>query len=91
MPEAAGIARAKVKDICDGQAEDFDALIVSGGFGAAKNLSDFAVNGSAMAVHDSASGLFKLCPVEEAKLDMENKFADHACLCVGWLCRRCLS
>ena len=30
--------------------EDFDALIVPGGFGAAKNLSDFAINGAAMTV-----------------------------------------
>jgi enhancing lycopene biosynthesis protein 2 len=36
-----------VKDIRDANVEDFDALIVPGGFGAAKNLSNFAVEGAA--------------------------------------------
>ena len=48
--EAARIARGEVKDVADARVEDFDALLVPGGFGAAKNLCDFAVKGSAMAV-----------------------------------------
>ena len=39
------IARGNVKDIKDVSVADFDALILPGGFGAAKNLCDFAVNG----------------------------------------------
>ncbi|MDB6062405.1 MAG: putative enhancing lycopene biosynthesis protein 2 [Verrucomicrobiaceae bacterium] len=48
--EAARIARGNVQDLAQARAEDFDALIVPGGFGAAKNLSDFAVKGSALTV-----------------------------------------
>jgi enhancing lycopene biosynthesis protein 2 len=50
LVEAARIARGNIQDIREARAEDFDALLVPGGFGAAKNLSDFAVNGSAMVV-----------------------------------------
>lgn len=50
MVEAARIARGKIQDLATARAEDFDALIVPGGFGAAKNLCDFAVKGSAMTV-----------------------------------------
>jgi enhancing lycopene biosynthesis protein 2 len=48
--EAARIARGKVLDLAQADAADFDALLVPGGFGAAKNLCDFAVAGSAMQV-----------------------------------------
>jgi enhancing lycopene biosynthesis protein 2 len=48
--EAARIARGEVRDLAQASAADFDALLVPGGFGAAKNLCDFAVNGSAMQV-----------------------------------------
>lgn len=50
MVEAARIARGKIQDLATARAEDFDALIVPGGFGAAKNLCDFAVKGTAMTV-----------------------------------------
>lgn len=50
MIEAARIARGNVQDVADAKVEDYDALIVPGGFGAAKNLSDFAVKGSEMSV-----------------------------------------
>jgi enhancing lycopene biosynthesis protein 2 len=46
LVESARIARGKVRDVRELKAEDFDALIVPGGFGAAKNLSDFAIRGS---------------------------------------------
>tara|TARA_R110001592_G_scaffold1874_50_gene11729 strand:+ start:2534 stop:3211 length:678 start_codon:yes stop_codon:yes gene_type:complete len=52
LVEAARLARGEVKDLADAQAADFDAVIVPGGFGAAKNLSDFAVNGAAMSVQE---------------------------------------
>jgi len=48
--EAARIARGKVLDLAAANAADFDALLVPGGFGAAKNLCDFAVAGSNMKV-----------------------------------------
>jgi enhancing lycopene biosynthesis protein 2 len=50
LVEAARIARGNVLDIKEASTDDFDALIAPGGFGAAKNLSDFAVAGSGMQV-----------------------------------------
>lgn len=50
LVESARLARGEVKDLAQAQAADFDAVIVPGGFGAAKNLSDFAVNGAQMSV-----------------------------------------
>lgn len=46
LVESARIARGKIKDIKDVKAEDLDALLIPGGFGAAKNLSSFAFKGS---------------------------------------------
>jgi enhancing lycopene biosynthesis protein 2 len=45
LVEAARIARGNIQDLATVQAADLDALIVPGGFGAAKNLSKFAVDG----------------------------------------------
>ncbi|MCF7982733.1 MAG: isoprenoid biosynthesis glyoxalase ElbB [Pseudomonadales bacterium] len=49
--EAGRISRGQVKDLIEAKAEDFDALIVPGGFGAAKNLSDFALKGADCSVN----------------------------------------
>ncbi len=46
LVESARIARGNVKDVKYANARDFDALIFPGGFGAAKNLSDFATAGA---------------------------------------------
>ncbi|WP_027896475.1 isoprenoid biosynthesis glyoxalase ElbB [Zestomonas thermotolerans] len=46
LVESARIARGNVKDVREAKVEDFDALIIPGGFGAAKNLSDFALKGA---------------------------------------------
>jgi len=46
LTESARIARGKVLPLSEFRAEDFDALIMPGGFGAAKNLSSFAFEGS---------------------------------------------
>lgn len=51
LVEAARLARGKIKDVKEAKAADFDALIIPGGFGAAKNLCDFAVKGSDMTVN----------------------------------------
>jgi enhancing lycopene biosynthesis protein 2 len=45
LVESARIARGHVKDIATVSAEEFDAVILPGGFGAAKNLSDYASKG----------------------------------------------
>ena len=44
--ESARIARGKINDLDSFSASDFDALILPGGFGAAKNLSSFAFDGA---------------------------------------------
>jgi enhancing lycopene biosynthesis protein 2 len=50
LVEAARVARGKIKPVTEARVEDFDALIVPGGYGSAKNLCNFAVQGSAMQV-----------------------------------------
>jgi len=52
LVEAARIVRGEVKELGLARAEDFDALIVPGGFGAAKNLSDFALKGAGLTVNE---------------------------------------
>ena len=44
--ESARIARGKISPMSAFQADEFDALLIPGGFGAAKNLSDFAFKGA---------------------------------------------
>ncbi len=46
LVEAARIARMKVIDIAEANPSDYAAVIFPGGFGAAKNLSDFAIKGA---------------------------------------------
>tara|TARA_R110002167_G_scaffold140612_3_gene328527 strand:+ start:4147 stop:4803 length:657 start_codon:yes stop_codon:yes gene_type:complete len=46
LVEAARLARGQITDLAQADPEDYDALIIPGGFGAAKNLSDFALAGS---------------------------------------------
>lgn len=46
LVESARIARGEVKVIQALRVDDFDAIILPGGFGAAKNLSDFAFSGA---------------------------------------------
>lgn len=45
LVEAARIARGNIKALSEYKADDFDALIFPGGFGAAKNLCTFAFDG----------------------------------------------
>ena len=46
LAESARIARGNILDLSEFRAQDFDAIVFPGGFGAAMNLSDFAVNGA---------------------------------------------
>jgi enhancing lycopene biosynthesis protein 2 len=57
LVESARIARGNIKDIREASVDDFDALIVPGGFGAAKNLSNFAVEGAACSVQPDVLAL----------------------------------
>ena len=57
LVESARIARGNVKNVAEADVNDFDALIVPGGFGAAKNLSSFAVDGPGCSVHPDVLAL----------------------------------
>jgi len=57
LVESARIARGEIKDIREAKVDDFDALIVPGGFGAAKNLSRFATEGAACSVQPDVLAL----------------------------------
>lgn len=62
LVESARIARGDVTDIAEITADDIDALIIPGGFGAAKNLSDFAFKGKDGSVHPEVKRLLdELC------------------------------
>jgi len=57
LVESARIARGNVKDLREADVEDFDALIVPGGFGTAKNLSNFAIEGAGCTVQPQVLAL----------------------------------
>jgi len=57
LVESARIARGEIQDIADVQPADIDGLIIPGGFGAAKNLSNFAVKGPEAEVHPEVQRL----------------------------------
>jgi enhancing lycopene biosynthesis protein 2 len=70
--EAARITRGEIQPLASARAEELDALIVPGGFGAAKNLSNFAAKGSectvdaelkalAQALHQAGKPLGFMC------------------------------
>lgn len=45
LTEAARIARGEIRNVADVKIDELDALVIPGGFGAAKNLCTFAVDG----------------------------------------------
>jgi len=57
LVESARIARGNIKDIREADVDDFDALIVPGGFGAAKNLSNFVIEGAGCTVQPDVLAL----------------------------------
>ncbi|WP_338921136.1 isoprenoid biosynthesis glyoxalase ElbB [Pseudomonas silesiensis] len=57
LVESARIARGNIKDIREADVEEFDALIVPGGFGSAKNLSNFAIEGAGCTVQPDVLAL----------------------------------
>jgi enhancing lycopene biosynthesis protein 2 len=57
--ESARIARGEIQDIADVVAGDLDALVFPGGFGAAKNLCTFAVDGPACEINDDVQRLVR--------------------------------
>lgn len=73
LVESARIARGEVKSLSELNPEEFDAVILPGGFGAAKNLCDFALKGADSTVHplvlEKCQGFAK-----------SNKPAGYACI-----------
>jgi enhancing lycopene biosynthesis protein 2 len=59
LAESARIARGNIRDIKDVQAVDLDAIVFPGGFGAAKNLCNFAIKGAAASVNPEVLRLLK--------------------------------
>ncbi|EPL8003512.1 isoprenoid biosynthesis glyoxalase ElbB [Klebsiella aerogenes] len=70
--EAARLARGAIQPLASARVDDLDALIVPGGFGAAKNLSNFAAQGSdcvvdrdlqalTLAMHEAGKPLGFMC------------------------------
>ena len=81
LVESARIARGKIRDISTVKASEIDALIFPGGFGAAKNLCDYAFSGPECSVNPEVArltgevhaagkpiGLVCIAPVIGAKL-----------------------
>jgi len=59
LVESARIARGKIRNIGEIKASDLDAIIFPGGFGAAKNLCNFAATGAEAAIHPEVARLLK--------------------------------
>lgn len=59
LVESARIARGKIRNINQVSASDLDAVIFPGGFGAAKNLCNFAEKGAGAAINPEVARLLK--------------------------------
>ncbi len=59
LRESARIARGKIRNIAEVNAADLDALVFPGGFGAAKNLCNFAVKGADASTQPDVARLLK--------------------------------
>jgi len=74
LVESARISRGNILPLSKGQTNDFDALIIPGGFGVAKNLCDFAVNGADCAVEPG---------IERAVLEFHEAGKPVAPMCIA--------
>jgi enhancing lycopene biosynthesis protein 2 len=59
LAESARIVRGQIRDLAQVSAADLDALILPGGFGVAKNLCSFAVEGRQMRVQPGVEALVR--------------------------------
>lgn len=57
LSESARISRGNVRELASVNANELDALILPGGFGAAKNLCNFAFEGAGMTVDENLAKL----------------------------------
>ena len=74
LVESARIARGKISSLSDFKAENYDALMMPGGFGVAKNFSDFAFKGADCNVNDE---------VANAILDTNSQGKPIGALCIS--------
>lgn len=74
LVESARIARGNIKPLSEFNADDFDAMILPGGYGAALNLCDFAVVGPQCEVNSE---------VEKAVMDIHNAGKPIGFLCIA--------
>ncbi|GBE30867.1 enhancing lycopene biosynthesis protein 2 [bacterium BMS3Bbin04] len=74
LVEAARIARGEILPLSELVASDYDALVFPGGFGAAKNLCDFAFKGAGCTVDSD---------VESVILDFHNSGKAMAFICIA--------
>lgn len=59
LVEAARIARGKIKELSEYQPADYDALLLPGGFGVAKNFCNYAVEGPGMEIQTDIERMLK--------------------------------
>ena len=59
LSEAGRIARGRITPLANVDADSLDALVMPGGFGAAKSLSDFAVRGAAGSANPEVARMLK--------------------------------
>lgn len=59
LAESARIARGEIEPLKDLMSSEFDAVVFPGGFGAAKNLCDFAATGAACKVEPEVERVIK--------------------------------
>lgn len=59
LQEAARIARGEIKPLSELNVDEFDALILPGGFGVAKNFCDFAEKGAEMMINEQVEHVGK--------------------------------
>lgn len=74
LVEAARIARGKIQKLEVLQVNEYDALIIPGGFGAAKNLCDFALKGASGTTHPL---------VQEKLLNFHNASKPIGAVCIA--------
>jgi len=74
LTESARIARGKIKSLSEFDAAEFDALVIPGGFGVAKNLCDFAFKNAEMNV---------LPEVEKVIVEMHKLKKPIGALCIS--------
>ncbi|MCB0342864.1 MAG: isoprenoid biosynthesis glyoxalase ElbB [Pseudobdellovibrionaceae bacterium] len=74
LSESARISRGQIADLTQLNVDDYDALVFPGGYGAAKNLCDWASKGAKCQVHPQ---------VEKAILDFHQQNKPIGAICIA--------